>query len=135
MKTVCLLYNFIDTNSQFVWLNSKRADFMKWNPFILGMLGDPYTSNILIFPLLGIVGFLLCYFKYKLAWLVIPINSIVCAVFLNYFFTPENYLHISLLAPKLIPVSVIWMCFSVISPLVGAVLNKRKSKIRLVNLP
>lgn len=108
---------------------------MKLNPIILGMLGDFYTSNTWVFIPLGIIGLLLCWFRYKLAWLVVPVNLMICVIFLAYFFDPQNYLHITRLAPKLIPVSIFWMLFSIIAPLIGTHFSWRKSKTRQANLP
>jgi hypothetical protein len=55
---------------------------MKWHPILLGIIDDPYSQNFWILPVLSIVGSLLCVYRYKLGWIVIPIVTIVSIIFL-----------------------------------------------------
>lgn len=106
---------------------------MKWNPIILGMLGGVYTTHNWIFIPLGILGFCLCRFRYTLAWLVVPINLIVSGFFLADFY--ENYTGINFLSPRLIPLTIFWMLFSIVLSLIGAYFNLHKSITKQQNLP
>ena len=106
---------------------------MKWTPVLLGMLDSPFTSHTWIFIPLGIVGFLICYFKYKLAWAILPIIALICAMFLIYFY--QDYRHITGLAPRLIPTAILMMIFSIVFPLIGTFLSWQKSKTKKTKLP
>jgi hypothetical protein len=71
---------------------------MKWQPILLGIIDDPYSRHFWILPVLSIVGSLLCVYRYKLAWGVIPIVCIASIIFLVGFLEPENYRHITSLS-------------------------------------
>lgn len=106
---------------------------MKWHPIFLGIIDDHYSNNFWILPLLSIIGFLLCCYHYKLAWIVIPIVSVVSAIFLTGFLEPENYNHIQSLSHN-IPRIITFIIISFILPFIGTFLSWRKSKTNQTNL-
>ena len=66
-----------------------------------GMLDDPYLNDIWILLVLSIVGSLLCFYRYKLGWVIIPIVSIVAAIYLTHALEPENYRRIITLSESM----------------------------------
>jgi hypothetical protein len=106
---------------------------MKWNPIFLGIIDDTYTNSLWILPLISVIGFLFCFYRYKLAWIIIPIVSLVSAVFLIGFLEPQNYTHIQSLSNNM-PRNIATIIISFILPFIGTFLNLRKSKIKQTNL-
>jgi len=106
---------------------------MKWNPIILGIIEDAYSNNFWILPLLSIIGFLLCFYRYKLAWIVIPIVSVVSAIFLMGFLERQNYNHITSLSHSM-PRIITFIAISFILPVTGTYFSWRKSKTKQENL-
>jgi hypothetical protein len=107
---------------------------MYWKPFILGFVDDPYSRNVWVVLLIGAIGFGLCYFRYKLAWAILPIILLTSFYFLLGLLEPTNYNHISTLVPTLIPRAILLILISMVLPIVGAFLNWRKSKINRIEL-
>ncbi len=107
---------------------------MKWNPILLGIIDDPYSNHLWILPLISLFGLLLCYYRYKSAWVVIPIVSLVSAIFLIGFLEPQNYNHIQSLShnmPRIIASIIVLF----ILPFIGTYFGWRKSKTKQGNLP
>ena len=74
---------------------------MNWNPILLGIIDDPYTNNFWILPLISIFGSLLCLYRYKIAYVIIPIVSVASLIFLAGFLEPQNYRHITSLSDSM----------------------------------
>jgi uncharacterized membrane protein len=107
---------------------------MKWNPILLGIIDDPFSNNFWIMSLILIVGLLLCYYRYKLAVIVLPTIAVISAIFLIGFLEPQNYNHIQFLShsmPRIITSIIILF----ILPFIGTYLGWRKSKTKQNNLP
>jgi len=107
---------------------------MIWNPILLGIIDDPYSNNLWMLPLISIVGSLLCFYRYKSAWIVIPIVSVVAVIFLAGFLEPENYQHITSLShsmPRILTSIVVFLAL----PFVGTYLSWRRTKNRRATLP
>ena len=74
-----------------------------------GMLDDPYIGYAWVLLALSILASVLCFYRYKLGYGVIPITGIVSAVLLRHFLDPENYgaiTRLSNLMPKLIVATI-----------------------------
>jgi len=56
-----------------------------------GFLDDPYVDQVWIVLVLSIIGSLFCLYRYKLGWIIIPVVSVVAAIFLVHFLEPDNY--------------------------------------------
>lgn len=106
---------------------------MNWNPIILGIIEDPFSNNFWILPLVSIIGFLLCCYRYKLAWAVIPIVSVIAMVFLIGFLEPQNYNHIQSLSHAM-PRIITFIAISFILPFIGTFWSWHKSRIKQTNL-
>lgn len=105
---------------------------MIWNPIILGIIEDPFSTNFWIIVPITVVGFFLCYFRYKLTWIVLPIVMLVCGIFLAGFLEIGNYNHISELSPGLIPKAVFGMIVSITVTIAGAFFGwRRHQKVNL----
>ena len=82
---------------------------MKWPVIFAGMLDDPYIDRVWILLVLSILGSLLCFYRYKFGYAVIPIIGIVSAIFLKHFLEPETYRQITTLSnslPRLVAVTI-----------------------------
>lgn len=99
---------------------------MLWNPIILGIIGDFYSLNLWVLLPIGAVGFLLCCFRFKPAWIVLPVVWLGCGFFLTGFLEKGNYKHISRPDSDLIPNAVFRIFVSALLPVIGALLGRRK---------
>ena len=82
---------------------------MKWHAIIAGMLDDPFIDRVWILLVLSIPGSLLCFYRYKFGFAIIPIIGIVSAIFLKHFLEPETYRQITTLSdslPRLMVVTI-----------------------------
>jgi membrane protein implicated in regulation of membrane protease activity len=100
---------------------------MEWHPLFAGMLDDPYLNDIWILVVLSIVGSLLCLYRYKLAWVIIPIVSIVSAVFLIHVLEPEHYRQITTLSNSM-PRILTLIIGSLALPVVATCFSWRKHR-------
>lgn len=107
---------------------------MIWNPIILGIIDDPYSNNIWVLPVIAVFGTLLCFYRYKLAWVVIPIVSIIAVIFLAGFLEPQNYQHIQSLSHTMPRILTSIAVFTIL-PIIGTYLSWRRTKNRQAVLP
>jgi hypothetical protein len=74
-----------------------------------GMLDDPYIGYAWVLLTFSIIASVLCFYRYKLGYGIIPITEIVSAGLLRHFLDPENYgtiTGLSHLMPKLIVATI-----------------------------
>ena len=55
-----------------------------------GMLDDPYIDRVWLLLVLSLVGSLICFYRYKVGYAIIPLIGIVSAIFLRHFLEPET---------------------------------------------
>lgn len=106
---------------------------MKWNPIILGIVDDPFSNNFWILPLLSIFSLLVCYYRYKLAWIILPIVIVVFSIFLIGFLEPQNYNHIQFLTHSM-PQKIASIIVLLMLPFIGTFFGWRKSKLNQITL-
>jgi hypothetical protein len=71
---------------------------MKLHVVFAGMLDDPYMGYVWLLLPCSVIGSLICFYRYKTGYVIIPIIGIVSALFLRYFLEPENYRRITTLS-------------------------------------
>jgi hypothetical protein len=82
---------------------------MRLHVVFAGMLDDPYMLYVWLLLPCSIVGSLICLYRYKIGYVIIPIIGIVSALFLRYFLEPETYRQITTLSdamPRLIALTI-----------------------------
>jgi hypothetical protein len=97
------------------------------------MLDDPYVDRVWVVLVVSLAGSILCFYRYKLAWLIIPIVSIVAGIFLVHFLEPDNYGRIVVFSnsmPWLLAITI----GSFILPVVATYLSWRRISKRRVTL-
>ena len=92
-----------------------------------GMLDDPYMLWVWLLVPYSIIASLLCLYRYKSGYAIVPISGIISAVFLNHFLAPEHYypiIHLSDAMPRLVFLTI----GSVALPIVAMYLGWRRSR-------
>ena len=98
---------------------------MKLPVIFAGMLDDPYIDRVWILLLLSLVGSVLSFYRYKLAYAIVPIVGIVSAIFLRHFLEADTYRQITTLSdsmPRLVVVTI----GSFVSPIVATYFGWRR---------
>ena len=104
---------------------------MKLHVVLAGMLDDPYLLYVWLLLPCSIVGSVLCLYRYKIGYVIIPIIGIVSALFLRYFLQPETYRAITTLSdamPRLIALTI----GSVVLPVVATYFGWRRLRDKRV---
>lgn len=105
---------------------------MNWQLILLGFIDDPYTNHLWLLVLIAMVGTILCFYRYKTGWLIIPIVSVISLIFLRGFLEPENYQHITSLShamPRIL--TMIVSCF--VAPIAGTYFGLQKHRKKNVH--
>jgi len=89
------------------------------------MLGDIHTLNLWMFPVIGIFGFLFCFFRYKFVWWVVPIVILICIAF-TYELRERDW---DLIRDIPVRSVVLSMLFAVLLPVVGALIDFERRKL------
>jgi hypothetical protein len=107
---------------------------MNWHPILLGIIDDPYSNHFWMLPLLSIVGSLLCFYRYRLGWVIVPIVSVVSVIFLVGFLEPENYRHITSLSDAMPRILISIVVFFAV-PIIATYFSWRRLTNKLAALP
>jgi hypothetical protein len=100
---------------------------MRLHVIFAGMLDDPYMDYVWLLLLLSLVSALVCWYRYQLGYVLIPVAGIVAAMFLRHFLEPDTYRAIITLSnamPRLLVVTI----GSFILPVVATYLGWRRSR-------
>ena len=98
---------------------------MKLHVVFAGMLDDPYMGYVWLLLPCSIIGSLICFYRYKIGYVIIPIIGIVSALFLRYFLEPENYRQITTLSDAM-PRLIVLTIGSVVLPIVAMYFGWRR---------
>ncbi len=99
---------------------------MKLHVVFAGMLDDPYLLYVWLLLPVSILSTVLCLYRYKIGYVVIPMIAIVAALFLRYFLAPDTYRAITTLShamPWLIALTI----GSVVLPIVSMYFGWRRT--------
>ena len=66
-----------------------------------GMLDDPYIDRVWLLLVLSLVGSMICFYRYKAGYAIIPFIGILSAIFLRHFLEAETYRQITTLSDSL----------------------------------
>jgi len=94
-----------------------------------GMLDDPYIGYAWILLAFSIIASVLCFYRYKLGYVIIPITGIVSAVLLRHFLDPENYGPITSLS-DLMPKLIVTAIGAVVLPILATYFGWRRFRSR-----
>ena len=97
-------------------------------------MGDFFDLNLWMFIVIGVFGYGLCYFRYKLAYWVVPAVLLVCIAFVfNILPAHASMLH------GLEPLSLIRIglsiCFAIVLPVAGALADCENRKPEKTDMP
>ena len=73
---------------------------MSCHLIVAGIVDDPYLDRMWILIALSIGGSMLCFYRYKIGFIVIPIVTLVASVFLKHFYETDTYRRITTIANR-----------------------------------
>jgi len=82
---------------------------MRFHVVFAGMLDDPYMGYVWLLLPCSIIGSLICFYRYKIGYVIIPIIGMASAIFLRHFLEPDTYRAITSLSdamPRLIVLTI-----------------------------
>jgi hypothetical protein len=94
-----------------------------------GMLDDPYIGYAWILLAFSIIASVLCFYRYKLGYGIIPITGIVSAALLRHFLDPGNYGAITRLS-DLMPKLIVATSGAVVLPILATYFGWRRFRSR-----
>jgi len=100
---------------------------MNWRLILAGIVDDPYVDRQWILLVLSCGGAMLCLYRYKLGFLVIPIVAFVAAIFLTHFYEPDVYRRITKIANRT-PPPIMATFLSIGLPIAVTFVSWRKSR-------
>jgi len=98
---------------------------MKLHVVFAGMLDDPYMGYVWLLLPCSIIGSLICFYRYKIGYVIIPLIGTASALFLRHFLEGDTYRAITSLSDAM-PRLIVLTIGSVVLPIVGMYFGMRR---------
>jgi hypothetical protein len=99
---------------------------MKLHVVFAGMLDDPYMLYVWLLLPCSLIATPICFYRYKLGYVIIPVIAIVSALFLRHFLEPDTYRAITTLSHAM-PWLIVLTIGSVVLPIVAMYFGWRRT--------